>query len=180
MPRTPPKPPRRPTHDLWKTSRGQPRNSRGPPSYLYFRKYLNLPRTTPEPRRRPTEPQTRPTEQPLFPQMSDLAARVQRHEEGRRANSEDEKEAREIQEVTTRWLRNCARISEILTTKWLRKFARISEILTTKRLCAVSLILRGSTTGFLCGLWRKSEKTSSFSTIYRKAVGGTRVPNFSQ
>ena len=161
----------RTTHDLWKTSRGPPRNSRGPPSYLYFRKDLNLARTTPEPRRRPTEPQTRPTELPLFPQIPKFAARVQRHEEGRRANSEDEKEAREIQEVTTRWLRKCARISEIMTTKWLRKFARISEIMTTKRLCAAQYFV-DLPPDFLCGLWRKSEKSSSFSTIPRKAVGG--------
>ena len=118
---------------------------------------------------------------PLFPQMSDFAARVQRHEDGRRANSEDEKGAREIEEVTTRWLRNCARISKIMTTKWLRKFARISEIMTTKRLCAVSSILRGFTTGLFCVVYGEIvRKHRVFPQFLEKLWGETQVPNFSQ
>ena len=49
----------------------------------------------------------RTAELPLFPQRPKFAAQVQRHEEGRRANSEDTKGAREIEEVATRWLRKC-------------------------------------------------------------------------
>ena len=46
---------------------------------------------------RTTQEFQRTAELPLFPEIPKFAARVQRHEEGRRANSEDEKGTREIE-----------------------------------------------------------------------------------